>query len=236
MRATEFIAEIEAFKGSDYIGGNIPFVSNVKVRVNPDLTKKILSSAKNLPNSNFKYNFITDPYEIDIKIVYLIAPDNQIVGALQLNDLYDNMFEVNKIDVLPEWRNQGVAKGLYGVVLAVMKKVLISGKEQTEAGARNWLSLSKIPGVEIVGRLIIDKRYTEEIISQLNNMNAKHVDRGPWFDYFHFPVKPDTSLPRLKASFENEIKLYHGRDDYKKLNLEISLMAVYRGTKLAKQQ
>ena len=234
MRATEFITEIEAFKGSDYLGGDIPFVSNAKVRVNPDLTNKIIRSAKPLPNGNFKYAVITDPYEIDIKIVYLVSPDNQIVGALQLNDLY-GMFEVNKIDVLPQWRNQGVAKGLYGVVLTILKLPLLSGGEQTEAGARNWLSLSKIPGVKVVGRIVIDKHYTDDIKSKLNNMGAKHIDRGPWLDYFIFPVKPDTNLPRLKASFENEIKLYHGKDEYKKLNLEIGLIATYQGAK-ARQQ
>jgi GNAT superfamily N-acetyltransferase len=90
-------------------------------------------------------------------------PGPQIVAKLSIEDFSSpipNAVQVGSITVDEDYRGRGLAKALYGIVLAIMKKTLIAGGSQTPGGRRNWLSLTSIPGVEVKGFVQLD---TEEL-------------------------------------------------------------------------
>ena len=72
--------------------------------------------------------------------------------------------QVQSITVDEDYRGQGLAKALYGIVLAIMKRPLVSGTSQTPGGRRNWLSLASIPGVEVKGLVRLPTRDTDTSI------------------------------------------------------------------------
>jgi GNAT superfamily N-acetyltransferase len=75
-----------------------------------------------------------------------------VVAVLNLDpSSIPNTVQVGSITVDEDYRGRGLAKSLYGIVLTIMRKNLVSGSSQTPGGRRNWLSLATIPGVEVQG-------------------------------------------------------------------------------------
>lgn len=146
----------------------------------------------------------------------------ELIGLLTLEKYYGPIkkaWAVKTITVDETRRGIGIAKALYGIVLAQLKATLVSGDSQTPGGRRNWLSLASIPGVEVKGLLKIDdsefgpkkelpadpdpndeydynaqQTYAQDMIEMLMQLGFQYVgkSRGQFGDvdhYFAFDVK-----------------------------------------------
>jgi hypothetical protein len=116
-----------------------------------------------------------------------------------------------------DYRGQGLAKALYGIVLSIMGKTLVAGGEQTPGGRRNWLSLVNIPGVEVKGFIQFDSeeitfrrsdwptggdwdkraKESELEIDKLHNtlmkLGGQFVAKDRYSEYWAFDVVPGKS-------------------------------------------
>lgn len=148
-----------------------------------------------------------------------LAP-GQLIGRLNIHPAEDfplpGAVMVNTITVDEDYRGRGIAKALYGIVLSIMKLPLIAGYSQTPAGARNWVSLSKIPGVEIKGYIQVPEdmfmdsnEATDEIIDTLmGKIGAEFIGKKSNTEYFSFDVSPNkggTELVELVKTRFNQV-------------------------------
>lgn len=125
--------------------------------------------------------------------------------------------QVNTITVDEDYRGQGIAKALYGIVLTIMKRPLVAGSSQTPGGRRNWASLSQIPGVEMKGYFMLDdydidpdpgpynskhqvKQAEQNIDTIMGKLGGQHIgkDRNG-VHFFAFDVQPTTTGKELQA-------------------------------------
>ena len=135
--------------------------------------------------------------------------------------------QVQSITVDEDYRGQGLAKALYGIVLAIMKRSLVSGTSQTPGGRRNWLSLASIPGVEVKGLVRLPTRdtdtsvgdpksgynkYVEKTIDRVMELGGQLVGKNKYASYWTFDVEPGNG--RLEPVVQNALsKLYGGGTD-----------------------
>lgn len=143
------------------------------------------------------------------------------VGELSLGKRkwpIENAYEVDMIQVHPNYQRMGIAKALYGIALSIMKVTLLAGSSQSPGGRRNWVSLSNIPGVEILGYVEIDDQDFDQynlsdnsltkLIDEIMHVGAVYV--GEYTAYrstrhvFALPVAADTSS--AKPELMNIIK------------------------------
>ena len=151
-----------------------------------------------------------------------------IVASLSLakGDI-PNSVQVGAITVDEDYRGRGLAKALYGIVLTIMKKTLISGDSQTPGGRRNWLSLASIPGVEIKGLLDLanyqleKSRPVDNTIDQLMQLGGQFVAKDNTYTYWAFDVVPGNG--QLTPAVKNKLSKLYGYDS---TNL---LMATWTG-------
>ena len=115
--------------------------------------KKLEGNINPLPNSNYFYAIVpsmsygskgTD------EDVCLLSPDKQLIGILTVQISGDTAY-VMGLEIDHAWRNKGLATSLYGILLSIEHLDIVSDSSQTPGGARTWVSLSKIPGVEVRG-------------------------------------------------------------------------------------
>jgi hypothetical protein len=121
----------------------------------------------------------------------------------------------------------GIAKSLYGIFLSILKRPLVSGSMQTAGGRRNWVSLSRIPGVKVMGYAKLrdsdfdigksgervdywDERNLESLkktIDSVMKAGAEYMGEDNRGDhYFNFHIEEGAGK-RMKA-ISNAIKLY----------------------------
>lgn len=124
-----------------------------------------------------------------------------------------NAYSVDTITTDPNYRGIGLSKALYGIVLSVLKCTLVAGEAQTPGGRLNWVSLSRIPGVEIKGLLSINDVDLEDrgIIDTIMNLGGQYAGKvGPKNDcdhYWMFDVQAGAKemMPAVKSKLS---KLY----------------------------
>jgi len=77
----------------------------------------------------------------------------QIIAELDLEELGAPipLWRVETVVAIPEYQGRGLGMSLYGIALSILKLTLVAGETQTQHGARQWLKLSQIPGVEVMG-------------------------------------------------------------------------------------
>lgn len=77
----------------------------------------------------------------------------EIIAELDLDELGAPipLWQVETIVAVPEYQGKGLGMALYGIALSILKLTLVAGATQTKHGARQWLKLSQIPGVEVMG-------------------------------------------------------------------------------------
>jgi GNAT superfamily N-acetyltransferase len=140
-----------------------------------------------------------------------------IVAGLYLGKgVIPDSVQVGSITVDENYRGRGLARALYGIVLTIMKKTLISGDSQTPGGRRNWLSLASIPGVEIKGLLDLadfqlDKsRQVDNTIDQLMQLGGQFVAKNNNRTYWAFDVVPGNG--QLTPAVKNKLSKLYGYD------------------------
>lgn len=111
---------------------------------------KIEQVAKPLPNSTYFYAVVPKTEYSNNINVYLLNPNKQVVGAIEIQVAGDKAY-VQGLEVDKTVRGQGLATSLYGIVLSILQLKVVSDTSQTPGGARTWVNLSKIPGVEVKG-------------------------------------------------------------------------------------
>ena len=224
MRAVEFVTEqgvaegslteIENFKQSHFRGGKDSLdrystPGKKHLRALPggsDLMYSVISAADG-----------TDVHIVDPGIPGITKPS--IVAGLSLyQGVIPDSVQVGSITVDEDYRGRGLAKALYGIVLTIMKKTLISGSSQTPGGRRNWLSLASIPGVEIKGLLDLadfqlDKSRlfkVDNTIDQLMQLGGQFVAKNNNYTYWAFDVVPGNG--QLTPAVKNKLSKLYGYD------------------------
>ena len=128
-----------------------------------------------------------------------------------------NAVGVDTITVDEDYRGQGIAKALYGIVLTIMKVPLVAGNAQTPGGRRNWVSLASIPGVEIKGYVGLEtydlhSRNIDTVMGQLGGEHLGQTKTGERF--FTFDVQPSTTGKELEAYVKTHLSKVYGSTDY----------------------
>ena len=220
------LTEIENFKQSHFRGGK----DTLDRYSTPG--KKHLRA---LPGgSDLMYSITSDAYGTDVHIVDPGIPGitkPSIVASLSLTKgVIPDSVQVGSITVDEDYRGRGLAKALYGIVLTIMKKTLISGSSQTPGGRRNWLSLASIPGVEIKGLLDLYNfqlekvRQVDNTIDQLMQLGGQFVAKDNDRTYWAFDVVPGNG--QLTPAVKNKLSKLYGYDS------DNLLMATWTGGQL----
>ena len=160
-----------------------------------------------------------------------------VVASLSLvPGILPDSAQVGMITVDEDYRGRGLARALYGIVLTIMKKTLISGSSQTPGGRRNWLSLASIPGVEVKGLVALSNRdtdttvgdpksrynkYVEKTIDRVMELGGQFVSKDKNYNYWAFDVVPGKG--QLQPVVRNALSKLYGYDS------DALLMATWTG-------
>lgn len=161
----------------------------------------------------------------------------QVIGKLSIyggDQGIPGAVKVGAITVDEDYRGQGIAKALYGIVLTIMKKPLIAGSEQTPGGRRNWMSLASIPGVEVKGyvQVSIDEvthvkqrgnavgwnewgiakqdQQVDIMHDNLMKLGGQFLTKNSWSEYWAFDVMPGDG--ELKPAIKNQLSKLYSRN------------------------
>lgn len=203
---------------------------------------RVQKIAKPLPGgSGLLYSVDQKTKEIVISI--LDPTTEEVVGYLQTKadnkEKYfpiKNAHSVYMIAVDPERRGQGIAKSLYGIYLSILKYPLLSGIHQTAGGRKNWLSLTKIPGVTIKGYVLIEDRFGKnenksevfnKFVDSIIAMGGKNIGvaASGRLKYYSFDVEQSSS--ELRPAVKKQLQLYN--NNIYPFYQEIGLYAVWGG-------
>ena len=127
-------------------------------------------------------------YHVDRKgsdrIEITLYDQGEIIAELDLEELGAPipLWRVETVVATPEYQGRGLGMALYGIALSVLKLTLVAGETQTVHGARQWLKLSQIPGVEVMGMKTAPKK---DFKPGPDNMV---LWSGPEYHTFTFPV------------------------------------------------
>lgn len=223
MRYNEIIKEVEPIR--DIEPGN-----HISVMGGRD---KIGKKTKKLPGNNpYTYEIVKNHNEITI---YLFdSRYDELIGKLLIENIYfplKNAGTVDYITVHKNYTGYGLAKSLYGIYLSILKRPLVSGNMQTPGGRRNWLSLSKIPGVEVRGYIKIHNYEFDEYreigdkkIEAIMRSGAQYMGEDSRGDhYFGFDVEAGD---KQMAAVVKAVNLYSQDAD---ITYDIGMYAVWSG-------
>ena len=181
-------------------------------------------------DSHGSYVTIVDPGMPGITRPTVVASLSLVPGILP------DSAQVGMITVDEDYRGRGLARALYGIVLTIMKKTLISGSSQTPGGRRNWLSLASIPGVEVKGLVALSNRdtdttvgdpksrynkYVEKTIDRVMELGGQFVSKDKNYNYWAFDVVPGKG--QLQPVVRNALSKLYGYDS------DALLMATWTG-------
>lgn len=171
--------------------------------------------------------------------IYVLNPkEKHIAAKMSMQTIrfpLPNARAVRGITVRPEYRNMGMASTLYQIALRSMNRVLVADDVQTTGGARNWLSLSKLPGVEVLGYVAINIRLLGKPVNQeLGDKLAQELmqiggvsfgTRGST-EYYYFAIKAESAVSKLMAAVKQKIiRIYNADGD----SYEVGLFARWVG-------
>jgi GNAT superfamily N-acetyltransferase len=248
MRAQDFVTEIERLRTGDYQGGKDDI--NLYVHRSSGLTP--------LPGgSRYLYNITGNKQQPMIAIWDPAGKDArpgrpQPIGRLNLYSAervvpLKGALEVGTITVDEDYRGQGIARSLYGIVLSVMRRPLVSGESQTPGGRRNWLGLSQIPGVEVrgwlaisdfsinpsydsphLGRDVVKSMQTsaeKRIDTIMGQLGADYMGRGSAGHVFAFDVRPNRNEQELEAVVKTQLSRVYNEP----VEVDTGLYAIWTG-------
>lgn len=148
---------------------------------------------------------------------------SKVIGRLALSAVrkspLPNTYMVEFITVDEDFRGQGLAKSLYGIAISILHINLVSGETQTPSGRKNWISLSKIPGCEVVGLLSIRNQHLDpnehystgdevsETMDSLMSIGCDYLGKVHEKHWFYFPVT--VSKDEIATAVTNDVEVYH---------------------------
>ena len=175
--------------------------------------------------------------KIESDIMIGILHGSRLIGYLMLDVPYAfpkqaRDLQVNTITVSEDYRGRGIARALYGIVLSKMKNSLISGSSQTPGGRKNWVGMSKIPGVSMWGYCSIlnpensdqwnkmtaarKHEYSKSLTGirkKLDSTDAEYIGSVDSLDYFIFSVESNAAETEMTNSI---LKIYQPFDSTRK--------------------
>jgi len=233
MRANEFITEIEKLSATQYTGGKdylnnltvghtlakLPGPSGLLYSVDDDDRKTIkIWHPEGITPTLSRYAFETD-VEYKQRLTKHKQKHQQspglLIGKLELYKAnwfpVSNAFEVSVITVHEDYRGGSIAKALYGIALSVLKLTLLAGDSQTPGGRKNWVSLYKIPGVELQGYVRIkDLSLDDQIDTIMAKLGGQYLGQSVDNHFFGFDVLPATTQDELEAYIDTAISKVYG--------------------------
>jgi GNAT superfamily N-acetyltransferase len=243
MRAQEFLSEIERMPGNEYSGGKKSLrigAGDKNIRKLPGTNAFMYSTEANHMESGIiiklwdSTNTTSKPVKMRGENQYEFAyrlqdwERNQsedgpgvLIGKLVLEDSpyfpLKGALQVDTITVDEDYRGQGVAKSMYGVVLSILRRPLLAGRSQTPGGRRNWISLASVPDVEIKGYIAINQsrfdnqNSDKDIDIVMGQLGGQYIgpSRPPGIHYFAFDVVLGSGelAPAVKTKMS---KIYDG--------------------------
>lgn len=214
--------EITRLSKTDYTGGREELENYIWYKAK--LSKKLI---KPLPGgSGFVYSVKKSADAMIIKIwdpkVKGKIDVGMLIGELALKRKYDfpieDTYQVDYVTIDEDYRGQHLGKSLYGIALSILKLTLLAGSSQTPISRTNWASLSKIPGVEIIGYTSIDPdelnaKDIDTIMSKLGGLTlGKQSGSGDY--YIGFEVAPNTKKNELASIFKSKFNTIY-KDNFR---------------------
>lgn len=150
----------------------------------------------------------------------------QLIGKLELYDYsgfpMPGAVRVHSITVDEDYRGQGLAKALYGIVLSIMRRPLIAGDAQTPGGRRNWVSLASIPGAEVRGWVALSSQGQHDNVDRIG---GQFIGQKGDLRFFSFDLTPNAGGKELQPTVKTRLTQLYGR------NIEYlnGIYAVWRG-------
>jgi GNAT superfamily N-acetyltransferase len=155
----------------------------------------------------------------------------QLIGNLEISPIgyfpIPGAVQVDVITVDEDYRGQGIATALYGIVLTIMKRPLVAGDSQTPGGRRNWVSLASIPGVEMKGYVGFANYELAPNTPSQNKQAEKNIDTimgqlgGDYIgqtssgrQFFAFDVQPNTTGQQLEAYVKTNMSKIYGDTEF----------------------
>lgn len=151
--------------------------------------------------------------------------------------------QVDTVTVHEDYRGMGIAKALYGIVLTIMKRPLLSGESQTPSGRRMWVSLSQIPGVEMKGYVALDdeafenvyasdswaqranKEVEQTIDTLMGQLGGEYIGKADHdVHVFAFDVQPNTTSTEIESYVKSNMSKVYGTSDF-----DTGLYAIWTG-------
>ena len=229
MRAAEFNEGIYPIPAGQFRGGK----SSLEI---PQNFKNTLTK---LPGgSGFVYTITPSGYITEITIWDPKGPDyinrhgaqlplGQLIGKLEISSArlfpLPGAVQVEVITVDEDYRGQGIAKALYGIVLTIMKLPLVAGDAQTPGGRINWVSLASIPGVEVKGYVGLEKyelvpnmpsqakRAEQNIDTIMGELGGNYIGQSlAGRHIFAMDVQPNTTGKELEAYVKTNMSKIYG--------------------------
>jgi len=232
----------QTFLGSEELAENFQEPVNEILKITPfqmgrsniDTDNQGIKSANKLPGgSGLLYKINDENFRVTISIYDPQKqgknPVGRQIGILTLSPggwylPIESSLRVNMIAVDPQYRAQGIAKAMYGLVLTKMKRTLVAGDSQSPGGRKNWLSLAQIPGVSVKGYVAIDNRLLDSRIDTImGKLGGEYIGSDlSNRKFFAFDVLPGTN--ELKPAVVTSLnKIYSGA-------LPTGLYATWSGT------
>lgn len=207
--------EIETIPKSEYNPKGIDF------KLWPETSQTYKQHMKPLPGGS-GLTYVTGGRD-HTRTIVILDPQNlsYYVGELRLetaNTIPEKAWQASLINVHPKYRGQGIAKALYGLALLPkpegMGLTLVSDALQTPGGARNWVSLSQISGVEVTGLVAVRKvdleklaqsptvqdNYEKIMVDLLGEVGGFYHSENNQFYFYQIPVQV------VGSKLENTIK------------------------------
>jgi GNAT superfamily N-acetyltransferase len=218
----ESLTEIEHMKQSHFTGGKDMlgmFQTPAKKHLKP------------LPGgTDLQYAIESNRYGTIVQIVDPGVPGitrPEVVAVLNLDSSnLPNTVQVGSITVDEDYRGRGLARALYGIVLTIMQKNLVSGSSQTPGGRRNWMSLASIPGVEVQGLVRIPnqifdlertatvspqwRKYADRTMDQIMELGGQFYSKDNNSTYWLFDIVPGKGS--LQPAVKNALSRLYGYD------------------------
>jgi len=204
------VTEIEAISAYQYSGGKESL---------SDYNNINSAQLKPLPGgSRFAYAIESEGY---LTKVFIVDPKKNPTDAIAVLELTTDSLPipgkplaVETITVDEDYRGQGLAKALYGIVLTIMKRPLTAGSAQTPGGRRNWLSLANTPGVEVKGIIQVDHddpdTNTDDFTDQLMQLGGQFIGQDKYASCWAFDVVPGKG--ELKPYIKNALSKIYDED------------------------
>lgn len=155
----------------------------------------------------------------------------RVLADLTLNSASD-MFpfravQVDSIHVAKDFQNKGLARELYKLVFNTTKSSLVAGDQQTPGGRRNWVSLLKMPEVEVIGyiKLLPGDLEKPEIMEAVLERGGQYEGKSGKYHFFLFESFISKSGDEVTIDHENIIQLYRDIAPTNNLNANVGLIA-----------